>query len=104
MICRAALVVLITFAAACGHAPQERAFGNSIGYATISAQGVITLYLVGSTDDGSILHAVAQYAPSDPEYGKIAEHVGPIRVGEEKNVTPFPTRAPERVASSPRVH
>jgi hypothetical protein len=60
-----------------------------IGYAKMTPDGTLTLYLIGRTKSGMILHAVKSYTKDDPQYEDIKSHVGPIEPGEQKTVRPW---------------
>lgn len=51
--------------------------------------GTIGLHL-RSEEDGMIAEGYFEVAPDDPRYEDIRRHVGPIKPGEEKLVTPWP--------------
>jgi hypothetical protein len=61
---------------------------ESIGTAQMSADGVITLQLhsLGSNPDAE---GVLTYAPDDPQYEEIKQHLGGIAPGETKSVKPW---------------
>jgi hypothetical protein len=61
---------------------------ESIGTAEMSADGVITLQLhsLGSNPDAE---GVLTYAPDDPQYEEIKQHLGGITPGEFKPVKPW---------------
>ena len=60
----------------------------SIGVATMSADGVITLR-VRSLPPGPIAEGELRYAPNDPQYADIKTHLGGISPGEVKSVRPW---------------
>jgi hypothetical protein len=61
---------------------------DSIGSAEMSADGVITLRL-RSLSPNPIAEGVLTYAPDDPQYEDIKEHLGGIAPGETKPVKPW---------------
>ena len=68
----------------------------SIGVATMTEDGVITLRL-RSLPPGPIAEGVLRYAPDNPQYDEIKEHLGGIRPGEVKPVRPWcPAKPPPR--------
>jgi hypothetical protein len=60
----------------------------SIGVATMDADGVITLR-IRSLPPGPIAEGELRYAPGDPHYQEIVDHLGGIRPGETKSVRPW---------------
>jgi hypothetical protein len=60
----------------------------SIGVAQMSADGVITLRLRG-LDPNPIAEGELTYAPDDPQYLEIKQHLGGISPGETKAVPPW---------------
>ncbi len=63
---------------------------NSIGVATMRADGIIALQLRAEAEDGSVGDAYFEYLPSDPDYQNIIDHLEGITVGEQKPVPPWP--------------
>jgi hypothetical protein len=61
---------------------------ESIGVAQMSPDGVITLSL-RSLDPGPRAEGQITYAPDDPQYDEIKQHLGGIAPGEFKNVRPW---------------
>ena len=61
---------------------------ESIGTATMSADGTITLQLHSLAPD-PIAEGVLTYAPDDPQYLDIKDHLGGIAPGETKEVRPW---------------
>jgi hypothetical protein len=63
---------------------------ESIGQATMEADGTIVLYLraqaSGSAASGD---AVIRYPPDHPQYRSILEHLGGLRPGQTKPVRPW---------------
>jgi hypothetical protein len=60
----------------------------SIGTAQMSADGVITLHLRSLWPDPSADSDI-RYAPGDPQYDEIKQHLGGIAPGESKQVPPW---------------
>jgi len=63
---------------------------NSVGVATMSADGAITLRLRSVESGGSIMEAVKTYKVDDPMYDEVRKHIGPISPGESKPIPPWP--------------
>jgi hypothetical protein len=61
---------------------------ESIGWATISEDGTITLDLQ-ATGPNAVGEGRLVYAKDHAQYKEIAEHVGAIKPGERKPVAPF---------------
>jgi hypothetical protein len=61
---------------------------DSIGVAQMTADGVITLQL-RSLPPGPIAEGELRYAPDDPQYEEIKQHLGGIAPGETKLVPPW---------------
>ena len=83
----AILSVLLGSAAAPGTTTQNAA---SIGVATMSADGAITLQLRAEDSRGTVGDAVFVYKPGDKMYAEIKQHIGDIKPGETKPVPPWP--------------
>jgi len=62
---------------------------SSIGVATMSADGTITLQLRAEGAGGTIGDAVFVYRPGDTMYQEIKRHIGDIKPGETKPVPPW---------------
>jgi hypothetical protein len=62
----------------------------SIGVATMTSDGVITLR-IRSLPPGPIAEGELRYKPGDPQYEEIKKHLGGIAPGETKNVRPWCT-------------
>jgi len=58
------------------------------GFARINEQGTISLSLY-IYDGKRSVHLSPYYEVTDPEYKKIAEHVGPIKIGQEIEIEPL---------------
>jgi hypothetical protein len=61
---------------------------ESIGTATMSEDGVITLRL-RSLPPGPIAEGTLRYRPGGPQYQQIKQHLGGIAPGESKSVRPW---------------
>ena len=83
----AILAMLLGCAAATGTTPENAA---SIGVATMSADGTITLQLRAEGAGGTVGDAVFVYKPGDTMYAEIKQHIGDIKPGETKPVHPWP--------------
>lgn len=62
---------------------------SSIGEATMLEDGTLVLDLV-ATAGGTRGHGRVTYAPSDPQYAEVLEHLGGMQPGERKLVPPWP--------------
>jgi hypothetical protein len=62
---------------------------SSIGVATMSADGTITLQLRAEGAGGTMGDAVFVYRPGDRMYEEIKRHIGNIKPGETKPVPPW---------------
>src|SRR5450631_422438 len=87
-----ALALFVAFAAAAAAAePKETVPCEqvaSIGVATMTEDGVITLRL-RSLPPGPIAEGTMSYKPGDPQYEEIKKHIGGIAPGETKPVRPW---------------
>lgn len=64
---------------------------EAIGRATLGEDGTLTLHLCAEDGAGRFMgHGVLVYARSHPSYGDVLAHIGPIEVGEERLVLPWP--------------
>jgi hypothetical protein len=61
---------------------------DSVGRATMSADGAITLQL-RSLWPNPIAETELVYAPDDPQYEEIKHHLGGLKPGESKPVPPW---------------
>jgi hypothetical protein len=61
---------------------------ESVGKATMSANGTITLQLRSLWPD-PIAETQLVFAPDDPQYDEIKRHLGGIAPGESKSVPPW---------------
>lgn len=82
----AILSVLLGCAAAPVTTPENP---SSIGVATMSADGTITLQLRAEGTSGTVGDAVFVYKPGDTMYEEIKRHIGDIKPGEKKPVPPW---------------
>jgi hypothetical protein len=83
-------LLLIIGAMGCASGDYHMTNNPNVGYAEISNDGVLTLYLVGVGGGGEIAHGIKTYKPGDPYYDKVKDHIGPIQPGEKKTVPPWP--------------
>lgn len=63
---------------------------DSIGTATMEADGTITMRLRAEGPAGAIGDAILVYRRSDENYATILDHLHGLQPGEEKPVPPFP--------------
>jgi hypothetical protein len=82
----AAVVIAALPASAQTTPPCEQA--ASIGVATMTADGVITLRL-RSLPPGPIAEATMRYAPGDPKYADVVTHFGGLAPGETEPLRPW---------------
>jgi hypothetical protein len=61
---------------------------ESIGTAQMAADGTITLHLRSLWPDPSA-DTDLSYAPDDPQYAEIKDHLGGIKPGESKPIPPW---------------
>jgi hypothetical protein len=71
-------------------AADVRVAEDSIGTATMEADGTIVLHLFARGPGGMHGQGVLRYPVSDPKYKEILEHVGPLKPGETRPVRPWP--------------
>lgn len=83
------LLVAAMFASAQAFS-EPRDPAETIGTATITAEGTIVLDLRSQENDGSIVEARLSFAPGDPEYPVVLRHIGKIAPCETVWVRPFP--------------
>jgi hypothetical protein len=62
---------------------------DSIGVATMRADGTIVLQLRAEGVGGIVGDAQVTYSPSDPKYQEILAHLGGLKPGESKPVRPW---------------
>lgn len=67
-----------------------RVVEGSIGTASMEPDGTIVLRLIARRQNGPLGEGVLRYAPSNPQYHEILDHVGPIKPGETHPVAPWP--------------
>jgi hypothetical protein len=82
------LAMLMGCASAQGATTENPA---SIGVATMSPDGTITLQLRAEGAGGIVGDAVFVYKPGDKMYAEIKQHIGDIKPGETKPVPPWPS-------------
>jgi hypothetical protein len=61
-----------------------------IGSATMQDNGTILLQLRAESSEGTIGDVLLKYPPQHPQYRKILRHVGGLKPGECKPVSPWP--------------
>ncbi len=89
LVCFSLLLLLALGAARPPAAAEPAATPRYIGTAHMSASGKIVLHLRASSG-GTVGHSIMTYAPDDPQYRAILDHVGPLAPGESKPVRPWP--------------
>jgi len=65
---------------------------ETIGSAKMLPDGTIALQLRGETN-GIISENYFEVHPDDPRYKEILRHIGSIKPGQEKLVSPWPSKA-----------
>ena len=80
---------------ACSVAPQAETRSaaseqESIGVATMDANGAITLRLRAEGPDGLVGESLFVYPPSHEDYQYVLDHLGGLEPGQSKPVPPFP--------------
>lgn len=63
---------------------------ETIGVATMESDGTIVMQLRAEGDGGIVGDAMFTYAPDDPHYQEVLDHLGGMKPGEEKPVRPWP--------------
>lgn len=63
---------------------------ESIGSASMKADGTLVLTLRATGDDGTLGDAQLTYAPTHERYAAVLEHLGGMKPGESKQVPPWP--------------
>jgi hypothetical protein len=63
---------------------------ESIGEATMKADGTLVLQLRAESPGGGAGDALFEYPPDDPKYQETLEHIGGLKPGESKPVPPWP--------------
>lgn len=76
--------LLIGLASGCGTGGY-----SFFGIATLDQEGTLCLQLRTEEPGQPIAEGYFCYKTSDPAYRKIKDHVGPIKVGEQKVIEPF---------------
>ena len=69
---------------------QAHLAAASIGTATMEADGAIVLRLIAEGPGGLRGEGILRYPPSDPHYREILNHIGPLKPGETRSVSPWP--------------
>lgn len=78
-------------AAPSGESTDPQSAGRPIGTAILRPDGTLVLDLIAESPDGDARgHSHFEYPPNSPDYEEIKSHIGPIAVGEEKLVNPWP--------------
>ena len=77
-------ILLIRFTGACS--TGRYAF---FGVATLDSAGTLCLQMRTEEPGQPVAEGYFCYQKADPEYQKIRDHVGPIKVGEPKVIKPF---------------
>ena len=67
-----------------------RVVEESIGVATMEADGTIVLRLIARGPGGLRGEGVLRYPVDRPKYQEILDHVGPLKPGELRPVAPWP--------------
>jgi hypothetical protein len=77
-----------------GQPPQEEpvAAPESIGAATMKADGVLEIMLQATDGRGAVGDALLRLAPGDRDYQMWLAHLGGLKPGESKLVRPFPAQ------------
>jgi hypothetical protein len=102
------LVLVFAFSASCAVSPRIRARKDEspIGVAEMKADRTIVLRLRAELPDGAVGEGYFVHPPSDPEYQKILDHIGPLSPGQSVPVPPWPeekdkpNKAPEPTPGS----
>lgn len=63
---------------------------ESIGVCWMEEDGTIVLKLIASGPDGLIGHGTLSYGREHEQYQEILQHVGPLKPGQNKPVSPWP--------------
>ncbi len=74
---------------------------TSLGAAEMKLDRTIVLRLRAETSDGARGEGYFVYQPSDPEYLKVLEHVGPLAPGQSVGVRPWPDKERPNKAPEP---
>jgi hypothetical protein len=65
---------------------------QSIGMAAMNADGAIVLQLRATGPEGELGDAQLVYTPTHPQYQEVLKHLGGLRPGERKLVSPWPEK------------
>ena len=84
--------VIVSEAALAAEKPNTKIEGVFVGVATIDDEGTICLQLLSHFPPEPRAEGYFCYEKSDKRYEYIRKHVGPIKVGEEKSIKPFPPK------------
>ncbi|RZI54444.1 MAG: hypothetical protein EOP12_02860 [Pseudomonas sp.] len=90
---RSGRIPLLVLALLCASAQafcEPRDPVETIGTATITADGTIVLSIRSQDSAGMIAEGLFNYAPGDPNYMVVLRHIGTIVPGETVGVGPFP--------------
>jgi hypothetical protein len=60
-----------------------------IGMASMKEDGTIVLDLRAESREGDVGAALFEYAPADPDYQSVLDHLGGLKPGESKLVPPW---------------
>lgn len=71
-------------------APKGEPMKESIGTATLEADGTIVLELRAEAADGTVGHGELRYPKEHKDYEDILRHLGGLQPGEVKAVAPWP--------------
>ena len=63
---------------------------DSIGVATMTPDGTISLRLRAESAGGAIGEGVLTYKRGNPQYDEVLRHIGGLKPGETKPVPPWP--------------
>jgi hypothetical protein len=64
---------------------------SHVGSAQIDKDKVLWISVPITTDDGIKADGMYSVKPGDPTYERILEHLGPIKVGEQVAIPPWPS-------------
>ena len=92
----AAIAVLVAASFAGTAAAQDKPSNSipcsaidSIGTAEMANDGTITLHLRSLWPDDPIAEGELVYAPDDPQYDEVRQHIGDIHPGDKQPVKPW---------------
>lgn len=83
------VIGILTFGCA---APQQKAKEDSIGVAEMTKNRTIILQLRAEDAGGTVGEGYFTYAPTDPQYQKILDYVGPLKPGQSTSVRAWPPK------------